>query len=367
MSQQIKNFKDFKKLITSKTINKILLISGKNSYFKTRANLIFEKYFKNKNVYFYFKNSKLPEFNEILKIIKVKEELKPDLIIAVGGGCVMDMSKIANNFQISKDIKKRMVSSNFSKKNTKLLAIPTTAGSGAEVTANAVLYIKNIKFSVEGDRIKPNYYFLVPSLLSSINKSLDAASIFDAASQAVESLFSRRANKFSSNFAKQSFKILLKNYSNYFRHKNNYNSHKMLIGANLAGKAISISKTTAPHALSYPFTTKYGIPHGHAVSLTFNKFLKFNYFNLEKSEDYLRLKNNYDFLFKTTKTKNIHELHNFFLSFKKNLKLEQNFQKLGINFKNDANSFLKEINDQRLKNNPVKVVKKDIKYIINNY
>ena len=134
------------------------------------------------------------------------------------------------------------------------------------------MYIKNIKFSVEGDKIKPNYYFLVPSLLSSINKSLDAASIFDAASQAVESLFSRRANKFSSNFAKQSFKILLKNYSNYFRHKNNYNSHKMLIGANLAGKAISISKTTAPHALSYPFTTKYGIPHGHAVSLTFNNF-----------------------------------------------------------------------------------------------
>ena len=63
-------------LINSKTINKILLISGKNSYFKTRANLIFEKYFKNKNVYFLFqKNSKLPEFDEILKIIKVKGNL----------------------------------------------------------------------------------------------------------------------------------------------------------------------------------------------------------------------------------------------------------------------------------------------------
>ena len=51
-----------------------------------------------------------------MKIIKVKEELKPDLIIAVGGGCVMDMSKIANNFQISKDIKKEWFHLIFQKK-----------------------------------------------------------------------------------------------------------------------------------------------------------------------------------------------------------------------------------------------------------
>ena len=52
----------------------------------------------------------------------------------------------------------------------------------------------------------------------------------------------------------------------------------MLDAANLAGQAISISKTTAPHALSYPFTSYYGISHGHAVAITFNEFLKFNYF-----------------------------------------------------------------------------------------
>ena len=50
----------------------------------------------------------------------------------------------------------------------------------------------------------------------------------------------------------------------------------MAIASNLAGKAINISKTIAPHALSYPCTTLYGIPHGHAVSLTFNNILNTN-------------------------------------------------------------------------------------------
>ena len=54
----------------------------------------------------------------------------------------------------------------------------------------------------------------------------------------------------------------------------------MCLAANLSGEAISISKTTAPHAVSYPFTALYNISHGHAVSLTLNKFLKFNYKNL---------------------------------------------------------------------------------------
>ena len=51
----------------------------------------------------------------------------------------------------------------------------------------------------------------------------------------------------------------------------------MCLAANLSGKAISISKTIAPHAVSYPFTSYYGISHGHAVSLTLEKFLKFNF------------------------------------------------------------------------------------------
>ena len=58
----------------------------------------------------------------------------------------------------------------------------------------------------------------------------------------------------------------------------------MCVAANYSGKAISISKTTAPHALSYPFTAHFGISHGHAVSLTLNDFLVFNFKNSQPDE-----------------------------------------------------------------------------------
>ena len=84
----------------------------------------------------------------------------------------------------------------------------------------------------------------------------------------------------------------------------------MCIGANLSGKAISISKTTAPHAVSYPFTSYFGINHGHAVSLTLNKFLKYNYFNINKSVCSFNLMDRYKLLFNIAGVKDIFELDN---------------------------------------------------------
>ena len=97
----------------------------------------------------------------------------------------------------------------------------------------------------------------------------------------------------------------------------------MAIGANFSGKAINISKTALPHALSYPFSIIYGVPHGHAVSLTFNEFLKFNYFNIEKIAQ-IFFRKRFKILFDITKTKNIFELDDYFHSIKKFAKLEQN-------------------------------------------
>ena len=219
MNNQLKNIFEFKKLISSNSIKKIFLISGKKSFYKTGANKLLLDNLKKKNIYLYLKKSYLPEFEELKKIINLKKNFDPDLIIAVGGGCVMDLAKISSVFNNVKDLRKKTINSDYEQKKTKVLAIPTTAGSGAEVTSNAVLYINKIKYSVEGNLIKPDYYLLLPQLLKSSNMVLDSTACFDAISQSIESMFSVKSNKQSIAFAEKALKILLKNSQNYLKKK----------------------------------------------------------------------------------------------------------------------------------------------------
>ena len=133
----------------------------------------------------------LPELEELKKIIQLMDNIKPDIIIAIGGGCVMDLAKISSNFKSDKHLIKRLLNNDFNKKKTIVLAIPTTAGSGAEVTSNAVIYINGLKYSIEGEEIRPNYFCLMPELLLSSSKNSMEVQDFDAVSQAIESIFSK--------------------------------------------------------------------------------------------------------------------------------------------------------------------------------
>ena len=140
----------------------------------------------------------------------------------------------------------------------------------------------------------------------------------------------------------------------------------MCLAANYSGKAISISKTTAPHALSYPFTANFGINHGHAVSLTFNQILTYNYKNVENSNCNFNLLNRYKKIFRILGVSNIDEFNIYINKLKKNAGLENNFLKLNINLKKDLNKILVGVNNKRLDNNPIKLSREILKDIITN-
>jgi alcohol dehydrogenase class IV len=338
---------------------KIFLLTGVNSFRKSGAFKLFQN--KNFDLQIYYKKLFFPEITELKLIAKSLKNFQPEIVLAIGGGSVIDYSKILKVINLNEDISRQVFNNNkFFKSNFELVVIPTTAGSGAEVTANAVIYKKKIKFSVENKLLRPDLFFLVSDFVIKGNRKIKASSGFDAIAQAIESIISIKSNKKSLDFASKSLKISSKNFINFVTKPNLNNVNKMCLAANLSGEAINITKTTAPHALSYPFTAHFGISHGHAVSLTLNDFLKFNFKNYHYSYPEIDLKNRFKIIFDSMNCKNIYELDSFLKLLKKKTFLIDNFESLGISLPRDLGKILKGVNLQRLKNNPIKLKKNDL-------
>ena len=203
---------DLERFINGKNFKKIFILCGKKSFISSGAKIFFENIFVNKEFKIFYKNSDLPILEELIEIIKNIKDFKPDLILAVGGGAVIDYAKIANVVDIRPDLIKLIenYSYPFKKKYTMLAVVPTTAGSGAEVTSNSVIYVNGVKHSFESELLIPDVFFLIPEFLLSAPNKIKASSGFDAIAQALESLVSKKSNEKSVEYASKSLKISIK-------------------------------------------------------------------------------------------------------------------------------------------------------------
>jgi len=362
----INTTEDIKKFINDIAFKKIFVLCGKKSFSTSGAEIFFKDLLDKKETKLFYKNSELPVLEELIHIINSIKVFKPDLILAVGGGAVIDYAKIANVVDVREDLADLIVNYSypFKKKYTKLAAIPTTAGSGAEVTSNAVIYVDGIKHSFESELLVPDNFFLIAEFLISAPNKIKASAGFDAIAQALESLVSKKSNDQSVEYASKSLRVSINSYISFLSDPNLRNATEMSIASNLAGKAISISKTTAPHATSYPFTSLFNISHGHAVGLFFESFFKFNFDNLDKSETSFDLKKRFDLIFNLFDVRNINDFNSKIKLIKKQAKLEDNLDLLNINIENNYKKILQGINLLRLGNNPIKINENDILKII---
>jgi len=362
----INTIEDIKKFISDTSFKKIFVLCGKKSFVTSGADIFFKELLNNKETRLFYKSSELPVLEELVKIIDDVKGFKPDLIVAVGGGAVIDYAKIANVIDVRDDLADLIVNYSypFKKKYTKLAVIPTTAGSGAEVTSNAVIYVDGIKHSFESELLLPDNFFLIPEFLMSAPNKVKASAGFDAIAQALESLVSKKSNEQSVEYASKSLRVSTNSYISFLNDPNLKNATEMSIASNLAGKAISISKTTAPHAVSYPFTSLFNISHGHAVGLFFESFFKFNFDNLNRSETSFDLKKRFDLIFDLFGVKSINDFNSKITLIKQQAKLEDNLETLDIDIRQSSEKIIKGINLLRLGNNPVKIDGKDIFNII---
>ncbi|MCB1094849.1 MAG: iron-containing alcohol dehydrogenase [Verrucomicrobiae bacterium] len=202
-------------------------------------------------------------------------------VIAIGGGTAIDLGKLTSvalqegcgleSIQQAMEAGQELVCD---RQGIRLMAIPTTPGTGAEATRFAVLYRDGIKYSITGTALLPDGSVLDPSLLRSLPSTVIADAGLDAACQAMESLWSVRTTSESERFAWRALDLAVAHLESAVKLGDRDSLSGMLVAAHFAGKAINLTTTTAPHALSYGLTSLLGMPHGRAVAFLFGEIFK---------------------------------------------------------------------------------------------
>ncbi len=181
-----------------------------------------------------------------------------DGLLSLGGGSAMDTAK---------GIKAVLIRSGTKAETLRHLAIPATAGTGAEATPIAVVYEKGQKLSLDAPELLPEGVLLDSSLLDTLPLYHRKACALDALCQGIESFWANRATAESRCFAEKAVRGVAENLPAYLD-GNPAAQDAMLDAAYFSGRAIRISRTTAAHAMSYQLTKRLGYAHGHACMLT---------------------------------------------------------------------------------------------------
>lgn len=207
-----------------------------------------------------------PLYEDVCKGVDLFNATMCDTILAVGGGSSLDVAKCIKLFcRMSKD--KLYLEQDTNDTGVKLIAIPTTAGTGSESTRYAVIYYNGKKQSITHDSIIPNIAILEPKVLKSLPLYQKKCTMLDALCQGIESWWSVNSTNESKQYSKLAVEIITKWWHEYIFENTDDSARQIMQAANYAGRAISITQTTAPHAFSYKITSLYTLPHGHAVAI----------------------------------------------------------------------------------------------------
>lgn len=277
MQKFLNSLNQMEVVLKSSGATNILLLTGVHSYAQTGADKILKPLLHNYNVV-RFQTTPNPDYSDIEKAVEAYKEHRADTIIAIGGGSTIDVAKATLILSPQTDQSEKIVKNNDVTKDPEALfiAIPTTAGSGAESTHFAVIYINKFKYSLSHPLALANYVVLDPVLTYSMPAHITASTGMDAIAQAIEAYWSIKSTEESCTFSRRALKKLIPNIEHAVHNPTPESRKAMLEGANLAGQAINIAQTTASHALSYGFTANYKIDHGEAVNLTLPFFMLFN-------------------------------------------------------------------------------------------
>ena len=301
-----------------------------------------------------------PLYEDVCKGIKLFNAKGCDTIIAVGGGSSIDVAKCIKLYcKMSDD--RLYLEQEYKDTGVKLIAIPTTAGTGSESTRYAVIYYDGKKQSVTHESIIPDVAILEPKVLKTLPFYQKKCTMMDALCQGIESWWSVNSTDESKEYSKIAVESIMRWWKEYIFDNTDESAQHIMNAANYAGRAICITQTTAPHAFSYKITSLYSLPHGHAVAVCLPEIWAFMLQNPDlcidkRGKDYLER-----IFHQIAQCMNVTTPQDAVLYFRKMMKEMSLANPVSTNKEQEVDILSHSVNPVRLKNNPVKLNESSIR------
>jgi alcohol dehydrogenase class IV len=221
-----------------------------------------------------------PPAETIAEAVSVIRQGGYDLLVGFGGGSTMDFAKIASILAVH-DVRIEDMAGNdrVPAKGLPTIMVPTTSGSGSEVSPVAVLSFpdQGMKRGIASRRLIPDAALVDPALTLGLPAEITANTGVDALIHGVESFLSVKANPLSENLSLMACENIARNLVRAVRSGNDLEAREgMSLGSLTAGLAFSMAGTAAVHALAYPLGGQFHVPHGAANAVMLRPLLEFN-------------------------------------------------------------------------------------------
>lgn len=221
-----------------------------------------------------------PTYMQVQTVVDQFKASGADFIVACGGGSVMDAAKLASVLLTDEyGVKELLDEPGRAHKCVPVLTIPTTAGTGAECTPNAIVGVpeRELKIGIVNDALISDYVILDARLIENLPRKIAASTGVDALCHCIECYTSNKANPFSDTFALEGLDMIMNNIEQACDDPTAMDAkNTMQVAAFYGGIAITASGTTGVHALSYPLGGKYHIAHGVSNAILLTPVMEFN-------------------------------------------------------------------------------------------
>ena len=248
---------------------------------------LFRKTFKKRSLYFIQRSwSGEPDLESLGKSISELENIKPDTIIAVGGGSVIDGVKLCRLYYEFPYFKVNETKLSQLEFKTRFIAVPTTVGSGTEVSSSAVFINRKYgrKEMIVDHDLQPSVVVLDPGYVEHAPERVIIASMIDAIGHIAEGYVSIRKNKLTDIYAEKGLEILIREFSKKDPEKRDY--QEIQFAGYLGGLVQNHCIVGAAHAIAHQLAM-YGFSHGEAVALLLPGVIRLNcHNNLETEKRY---------------------------------------------------------------------------------